>query len=137
MIDCKLNTIAFFFPITINFASCELLDYKMFLGCWIEHLVHSVEQWCELVIAIIHIQILLLSDSPVSTFEQTSEFKRDAGFSINQLLHQIVVIRNKRIQGLKRNAELAQTSNIILVADFDQTFEFLGVLVIDEGKEFI
>jgi len=118
-IDCKLNTIAFFFPLTINLASYELLDDKMFLGCWIEHLVHSVEQRCELVIAIIHIQILLLSDSPVSTFEQTSEFKRESVFGLNQLLYQIVRIGNRLIHLLKRNAELVQTSNIILFAHFD------------------
>ena len=119
MIDCKLNTIAFFFPFTINLASYELFNDKMFLGCWIEHLVHSDEQRCELVIVIIHIQILLLSDSPVSTFEQTSEFKANAFFDLNQLLYQIVRIGNRLIHLLKRNAELAQTSNIILFAHFD------------------
>lgn len=84
-----------------------------------------------------HTLILLLSDSPVSMWEQTSEFKRESVFDLNQLLYQTVKIGNREIQLLKRNAELAQTSNIILVADFDQTFEFLGVLVIDEAKEFI
>lgn len=84
-----------------------------------------------------HTLILLLSDCPVSMWEQTSEFKRESVFDLNQLLYQIVKFGNREIQLLKRNAELAQTSNIILVADFDQTFEFLGVLVIDEAKEFI
>jgi hypothetical protein len=84
-----------------------------------------------------HTLILLLSDSPVSMWEQTSEFKRVSVFDLNQLLYQTVKFGNRLIQLLKRNAELAQTSNIILVADFDQTFEFLGVLVIDEAKEFI
>ncbi len=83
-----------------------------------------------------HTLILLLSDSPVSMWEQTSEFKRESVFDLNQLLYQTVKFGNREIQLLKRNAELAQTSNIILVADFDQTFELLGVLVIDEGKEF-
>ena len=136
--DWKLTSIiAYLSPILINFASYELLDHKMFVACWIEHLVHSVEERCELVIAsMLHIKVLLLRDGPVIPFEQTSELKADAVFDLNQLLYQIVIIGNREIQLLKRNAELAQTSNIILVADFDQTFELLGVLVIDEAKEF-
>ena len=70
-------------------------------------------------------------------WEQTSVFKRGSVLDLNQLLYQTVKFGNREIQLLKRNAELAQTSNIILVADFDQTFELLGVLVIDEAKEFI
>ena len=84
-----------------------------------------------------HTLILLLSDSPKSMWEQTSVFKRGSDLDLNQLLYQTVKFGNREIQLLKRNAELAQTSNIILVADFDQTFELLGVLVIDEAKEFI
>lgn len=139
MMDYKLIIIfAYLLPILINFASYELLDHKMFVACWIEHLVHSVEERCELVIAsMLHIKILLLRDGPVIPFEQTSELKANAFFDLNQLLNQIVKFGNIEIQLLKRNAELAQTSNIILVADFNQNFELLGVLVINEGKEFI
>lgn len=119
--DWKLTSIiAYFLPIPINFASYVLLDHKMFVACWIEHLVHSVEERCELVIAsLLHIRILLLSDGPVIPFEQTSELKANAVFDLNQLLYQTVKFENSEIQLLKRNAELAQTSNIILVADFD------------------
>ena len=70
-------------------------------------------------------------------WEQTSEFKRGSFFDLNQLLYQTVKFGNREIQLLKRNAELAQTSNIILVANFDQFLEFIGVLVINEAKEFI
>lgn len=92
MRDCKLLTIGIFFPIIMNLASYELLVDKLFFGCWIEHLGHSVEQRCDLIIASLHIQILLLSDSPVSMCEQTSEFKRDAVFDQTQYLHQIAVL---------------------------------------------
>ena len=77
-----------------------------------------------------HTLILLLSDSPVSMWEQTSELKANAVFDLNQLLYQTVKFGNRQIQLLKRNAHLLQTSNIIVAADFNQLLELLVVLAI-------
>lgn len=76
-----------------HLASYELLHYKLILGCWIEHLVQFVEQLSDIMH---HILIVLLSDSPVSRWEQTSELKREAVFDLNQPHPQIVVFGNNK-----------------------------------------
>ena len=76
-----------------NLASYELLHYKLILGCWIEHLVQFVEQLSDIMH---HILIVLLSDCPVSRWEQTSELKHEAVFDLNQPHPQIVVFGNNK-----------------------------------------
>ncbi len=76
-----------------NLASYELLHNKLILGCWIEHLVQFVEQLSDIMH---HILIVLLSDSPVSRWEQTSELKREAVFDLNQPHSQIVEFGNNK-----------------------------------------